>query len=422
MRLLLFILLSTSIASAQGLLEDFEDNRFVYYNFVSGVLNQNITNPDMSGVNTSPNCAEYIRNPSETYDLLQIKPYDTFDDVSDYVSGNKVMSINVWSATPNTVVQVDFQNSSLVEPANYPIGRHSRYLGVTTTTNSWETVELVYQEQPDPAVLNTDVDEFVLLFNPGTSDNITVYFDNINGPEYYCLSETPNPLVEFDDFECQRSIDYGYMDGLLEVLPNPDVSSNNNSINVGKYTRTDWQLDDVIVFEFDQVLDIQDSESIYITVWSDVAKEVVLSLQDAAGSSGSNVYNSTQNHSGSGSWEILEYNYAGLIPSNVDITQGVLLFAPDETGTAYEFFYDDVRKDAASQVGLDEQDLSVKIINNKIYFTDQEDKQVEVFDVMGRKMDAKLVTDNYSIDNKGLLFINIIYPSGKNQLIKHIQF
>ena len=50
MRLLLFILLSTSIASAQGLLEDFEDNRFVYYNFVSGVLNQNITNPDMSGL------------------------------------------------------------------------------------------------------------------------------------------------------------------------------------------------------------------------------------------------------------------------------------------------------------------------------------------------------------------------------------
>ena len=178
----------------------------------------------------------------------------------------------------------------------------------------------------------------------------------------------------------------------------------------------------VIVFEFDQVLDIQDSESIYINVWSDVAKEVILSLQDAAGSSGSNVYNSTQNHSGSGSWEILEFNYAGLIPSNVNITQGVLLFAPDETGTAYEFFYDDIRKGAASQVGLDEQDLSVKIINNKIYFTDQQDKQVEIFDVMGRKMDAKLVTNNYSIDNKGLLFINIIYLSGKNQLIKHIQF
>ena len=67
------------------------------------------------------------------------------------------------SSTPNTVVQIDFQNSSLVEPTNYPIGRHSRYVGVTTTTNTWETVNLIYQEQPDVAVQDTDIDEFVLL-------------------------------------------------------------------------------------------------------------------------------------------------------------------------------------------------------------------------------------------------------------------
>ena len=185
MRLFILLLFSTTMINAQGLLEDFEDNRFINYSFVSGVLNENITNPDMSGANTSPNCAEYIRNPSEQYDLLQIRPYDTFDNVADYVSGNKVITIDVWSSTPNTIVQIDFQNSTLVEPTNYPVGRHSRYQGVTTTTNSWETISLIYQEQPDASVLDTDIDEFVLLFNPGTNDNISLYFDNINGPEYY---------------------------------------------------------------------------------------------------------------------------------------------------------------------------------------------------------------------------------------------
>ena len=49
MRLFILLLLTTTMVSAQGLLEDFEDNRFVNYSFVSGVLNDAIANPDMSG-------------------------------------------------------------------------------------------------------------------------------------------------------------------------------------------------------------------------------------------------------------------------------------------------------------------------------------------------------------------------------------
>ena len=49
MRLFILLLLTTTMVNAQGLLEDFEDNRFVHYNFISGVLNDAITNPDMSG-------------------------------------------------------------------------------------------------------------------------------------------------------------------------------------------------------------------------------------------------------------------------------------------------------------------------------------------------------------------------------------
>ena len=420
MRLFILLLFSTTMINAQGLLEDFEDNRFINYSFVSGVLNENITNPDMSGANTSPNCAEYIRNPSEQYDLLQIRPYDTFDNVADYVSGNKVITIDVWSSTPNTIVQIDFQNSTLVEPTNYPVGRHSRYQGVTTTTNSWETISLIYQEQPDASVLDTDIDEFVLLFNPGTNDNISLYFDNINGPEYYCLSETIYPMIEFDDFECQRSVDYVYMDGSLEVVSNPDMNTTNNSINVGKYIRSDWSIDDVIVFDFKQTLSIQDTESIYVKVWSNVAKEIRLSLQDVDGSSGGNVFDVSRNHSGSGNWEILEYNYAGLIPSSVDITKGVLLFAPGETGTAYEFYYDELRKDITNQVSLLEVKDELRFENNTIYFSDHQVKNIELFDISGKKIEYSQATSSYTIKNKGLVLINISYSSGKSQVIKYL--
>ena len=79
-------------------------------------------------------------------------------------------------------------------------------------------------------------------------------------------------MTELDDFECQRNIEYGYMDGLLEVISNPDMNTDNNSINVGKYTRTDWQADDVIVFDFKQTLSLVDTESIYLKVWSVLLK------------------------------------------------------------------------------------------------------------------------------------------------------
>jgi len=420
MRLFILLLLTTTIVNAQGLLEDFEDNRFVNYSFVSGVLNEGVVNPNMSGANTSSKCAEYIRNPSEQYDLLQIRPYDTFDNVADYVSGSKVITIDVWSSTPNIVVQIDFQSSSLVEPTNYPIGRHSRYVGVTTTTNSWETISLIYQEQPDATVQDTEIDEFVLLFNPDSYDNISLYFDNINGPEYYCLTETLYPMTEFDDFECQRSIDYVYMDGSLEVIQNPDINTTNNSINVGKYTRSDWSIDDVIVFDFKQTLNLQDTESIYVKVWSSVAKEIRLSLQDVNGSSGGNAFDVSRNHSGSGNWEVLEFNYAGLIPSNVDITKGVLLFAPNETGTAYEFYYDELRKDIANQASLIETNDELKIKENTIYFSTGQIKSIVLHDINGKEIDNSKVTSEYTIKNKGLVLINILYPSGKNKLIKYI--
>ena len=227
-------------------------------------------------------------------------------------------------------------------------------------------------------------------------------------------------MIEFDDFECQRSVDYVYMDGSLEVVSNPDMNTTNNSINVGKYIRSDWSIDDVIVFDFKQTLSIQDTESIYVKVWSNVAKEIRLSLQDVDGSSGGNVFDVSRNHSGSGNWEILEYNYAGLIPSSVDITKGVLLFAPGETGTAYEFYYDELRKDITNQVSLLEVKDELRFENNTIYFSDHQVKNIELFDISGKKIEYSQATSSYTIKNKGLVLINISYSSGKSQVIKYL--
>ena len=45
-----------------------------------------------------------------------------------------------------------------------------------------------------------------------------------------------------------------------------------------------------------------------------------------------------------------------------------MLFAPDETGTAYEFYYDELRKDIANQVSLVETKDEIKLNTTQYIF------------------------------------------------------
>ena len=62
-------------------------------------------------------------------------------------------------------------------PTNYPVGRHSIYLGVTTTANQWETINLTFDSQPDAAMSDVGLTSVILLFNGGTNTGDIYYFD-----------------------------------------------------------------------------------------------------------------------------------------------------------------------------------------------------------------------------------------------------
>ena len=97
-----------------------------------------------------------------------------------------------------------------------------------------------------------------------------------------------------------------------------------------------------------------------------------------------------------------------------------MLFAPGETGTTYEFFYDELRKDLANQVGVDENEQGMVIENNILRFSDNSNKFIEVIDLHGRKVESSQATTSYTIKNKGMLIISVTYPSGKNNFFKYL--
>lgn len=408
-----FLLLIPSLVFSQVVLEDFENNRNIYYGFISGNFDPAgfasivgaTTNPDQTGDNTSSFCGKYTRNATEQYDVILFSPYSNFTDLGDYTSGVKTMSIDVWSPSPNTVVQITFENSTIAQPDNYPTGRHSRFEATTSVTNGWETITFSFLESPDANIMDQDVDQGVILINPETSDNITVYLDNLTGPNNDCIDATVDFQV-FDDFECQRNGEYSFSHGVLQILNNPDATGLNTSSKVGKYTRSDFKNNDVLIFEFSQNLELASNEVLSLKLWSTNSKDVIISLQD---DSGTNSFDQNITLPGSSSWQQFTFDYDDQIPSSVDITKAVFLFAPDEAGFPYEFYMDDFSVVETSNISDISTNNSIKIENNKLVFNESNSiKQISIFDSLGRLLQKSETTNNfYEVEHKGLLLINV---------------
>ena len=421
MRRILFVLTCIPfMAFSQVMLDDFENNRNIHYGFISGDFDPAglasvvgaATNPDQTGENTSQFCGKYTRNASENYDVILFNPYaGNFSDLEDFSDGTKTISIDIWSPVANTVVELTFEKSSLTEADNFPIGRHSRFIATTTQTNQWETLTFSLNETEvlDLELMAEDVDQGVILINPLTDDNSTYYLDNLNGPNHDCIGASVNNQIK-EDFECQRNGEYTFTHGNLQIINNPDASGVNTSKKVGKYTRSDFTSNDVVILKLDEPLILANNEIISLKVWSSFSKDVVVSLQDDLGIEGENTFNQTASLPGNSSWQEFTFNYSGLIPAGVVITQAVFLFAPDEAGFPYEFYYDDFSITETSAIDDSQLKNAFTIHQNFIHFdSPNTNKQIRIFDLAGKLLEDTFVSgSSFQIKHKGMLLINVI--------------
>lgn len=240
--LLLFALtISAGSAVGQMIWDDFDNPEAVVYGFYDGLdFQQSFANPDMAGVNTSALCASYQRNPGVTFDVLIMDPNGgvNVDDLTDYVSGTKTISMKIYSPAAGVTVQITLEDQNVAGPTNYPAGRHSEYTATTTVANTWETITFTMQNQPDMSVANTSVNRLVLLFNPNTNTGDTYLWDDLMGPEFSnpCAGVSPDPDI-IEDFECQRNLPYAFTNGQLSIVGNPNMAGINTSSTSGKFKK-----------------------------------------------------------------------------------------------------------------------------------------------------------------------------------------
>jgi|GEM_PF-1813651 len=358
-------------ASAQILLDNFENTRLLQYPAKSGVLTENAPNPGSNAVNSSPTCASYVRNVAELYDYLVVKPNGTnnaFINSADYKTGTKRITLKLYSPAVGLPVQFVLQNAAKV-PSGYPNGNFGVFTATTTVANAWETLTFSFNGDPstfDATVAATDVNQFTILVNPGQLAAGTYYFDDVMGPDPTTVG-TPPPVtppvasVVLDNFDGTRHLSYTGMSGAMSTAANPAAGTANPSANVGQYVRANGQQYDYMSIiptaapqTFGNVADFAaGTQRVTMKFYSPAAGvplEFVMQNKAKAGTGYPNgnfgVFKATTTVANA--WEVLTFTYTnagGTVDptvTSVDVDQFTMLINPGVGTDGRTYYFDDL--------------------------------------------------------------------------------
>ncbi len=156
-----------------------------------------VPNPGADAVNGSATVARFDRNPDVAFSTLRLGT-DALSDAALLRSGELVLEMDVYAISPSgTEISINLENVP-ASFSNYPTGRHSVYRAVTTTSGQWERLRFSYDMRPDPGVADDDVNQIVLLFQPGTSSDDVFWFDNLAVVDPDCTPSGLEPAAAPD--------------------------------------------------------------------------------------------------------------------------------------------------------------------------------------------------------------------------------
>ena len=205
------LLVASRPATAQTLLDNFENTRLVDYPSAQGVLTQAADNPASGGENTSAKVAKFVRSATDQYSTIALRPKagGAFANVSAYRTGTQSLTLKMLSPGPGTKVQIVMQNAARTA---YPKGNYAGDFFATTAApaDTWELLTFAFtageaDKTFDPTITANDIDQLAILIAPGSQNNgATYYFDDLMGPAVVAAPVTGTPPVVLDNFDGTR--------------------------------------------------------------------------------------------------------------------------------------------------------------------------------------------------------------------------
>jgi beta-glucanase (GH16 family) len=322
-----------------------------------------VANPGANSVNSSANVAKYVRNITEQYDVLFFNTEGNIEDAGLLKNQTNKIMIDVYTTAPiGTVVSLNLENSATSLPANFPTGRNSNYVAITTKQNQWETLTFYYNSSPDPGTSNLAVNQMVILANSGSFTNDTYYFDNIRIGSTK-LPDTFTPGVVYEDYQTIHNITFRDAIGTYTAnTPNPSASGINTSTNVGKYVRKSTELYDNFSFNT-SLTNIGDFKSgtkkFAMDVYTSAPVGSVISWQAESSASVPSNYPVGRHSIYQGvvkqtnTWHTITFTYASAPDASTldtEVNRFVFLFEPG-TNSGNTYYFDNIR--AVNLVGTE---------------------------------------------------------------------
>ncbi|MWB94140.1 family 16 glycosylhydrolase [Flavobacterium sp. GA093] len=323
-----------------------------------------VANPGANSVNGSANVARYVRNVTEQYDVLFFNTQNNIEDAGLLKNQTNKIMIDVYTTAPiGTVVSMNLENSATSLPTNFPTGRNSNYVAITTKQNQWETLTFYYNSSPDGGTSNLAINQMVLLFNSGSYTSDTYYFDNVRIGATK-LPDTFTPGVVYEDYQTIHNITFRDAIGTYTAnAANPNASGINTSANVGRYVRKATELYDNFSFN-STITNIGDfkngTKKFAMDVYTSAPVGSIISWQaESSASIPSNfpagrhsVYQGVVKQSNA--WHTVTFTYASSPDASTldsEVNRFVFLFEPG-TSSGNTYYFDNIR--SLNLVGTEE--------------------------------------------------------------------
>jgi hypothetical protein len=312
-----------------------------------GTFNGAITNPDLSGVNITPNIGSYTKGEAAFSTLTAFLP--TGIDLS----VDPQLNIQVWAPAGSAKVIMQ-----LVSPTQ---GAKDVERDITATME-WVSIGFNFEE----FAAITDFESINLLFDGGTAAlGTTYFFDNLaQTVSTVDPCENVMPIANIvDDFECQRNVTYGCGIERLTQIDNPDITPENGSAKVGEYKdpTDEWS---ALCFESGGSWDLTTRNQLKLKIWSPLAVPILFKLEGGTATAVEVFVEVTETNQ----W--IDYVVDFSANAGEDHARLVVFFNAGQLPTAEDLYYfDDVRWTRSIFTGcIDDHEDATSTIENFSYF------------------------------------------------------
>jgi len=254
-----------------SVLEDFEDGIDMDWSSlgdegVFGTFNGDIPNPDMSGVNKSPNVGSYTKGTSQFGGLQATLPLGfTLEDFPQ-------LNLQIWAPAGATALTMKlFSPTQGLKAVDVDI----------METGVWEDLSFIFEDFSSI----TDFERLEIVFDDALMSQDTWYFDNLTqgvGTVDACAGTVPIPTI-VDDFDCQRNVAITNGSDRIEVVANPVPGGINPDPldKVAEYSdpQDAWS---AIVFDYGEPIDLSTYNQLHVKIYSSAIVPILFKLEDGA--------------------------------------------------------------------------------------------------------------------------------------------